>query len=289
MPSLDDYPLRADGEGPPPHDDRRRSMAWVALAALLIVAVIAAAGVLFRSPSTAVDEPAVTPAQAPAETDSARLPVLGSEPEAVDLPPLDLTDPVVRELLSRLSSRPEIVAWLATDNLVRHGIAAVDNVAGGGTPVSHFRSVAPREDFSVEPRGERFSISPRAYARYDGLARTFASLDAQGLSSAYATLRPRLIEAYQELGYPEGNIDLAVQRAIVHLLQTPEVRTDAAVAPSDVMYKYDDPRVEGLSAAQKQLLRMGPANVRLVKEKLREIASALGIPEESLPAAPQAR
>jgi len=37
-----------------------------------------------------------------------------------------------------------------------------------------------------------------------------------------------------------------------------------------------------LSEAQKQLLRMGPENMRVVKQKLRELAAALGIPEDRL-------
>jgi hypothetical protein len=42
-----------------------------------------------------------------------------------------------------------------------------------------------------------------------------------------------------------------------------------------------------LTAAQKQLLRMGPRNERLVKAKLREIALALGMTPAQLPASPQ--
>jgi hypothetical protein len=287
MPSIDEYPLRADGEGPPPDEERSSSMKWIVLAGLLVVAAIVAAVVLLRSPSP--EEAPVTATTAPTEqsAEAATLPPLGSAPAAeTELPPLDLTDPVVRELLRGLSSRPELVAWLATDNLLRHGVAAVDNVARGRTPTSHFRAVAPGNAFSATPSGNRtFTIAPEAYARYNGIAQTIDSLDAQGVSSAYATLRPRMIEAYRELGYPDGNIDGAVQRAIVHLLQTPDVAEDAPVEPSAVMYKYVEPRLEALSPAQKQLLRMGPANVRIVKQKLREIALALGIPSEQLPPA----
>ena len=50
------------------------------------------------------------------------------------------------------------------------------------------------------------------------------------------------------------------------------------------MYAYDDERLESLTRAQKQLLRMGPRNVRIIKEKLRAIALALGIPSRELPA-----
>ncbi|MHB8877533.1 MAG: DUF3014 domain-containing protein [Myxococcaceae bacterium] len=41
---------------------------------------------------------------------------------------------------------------------------------------------------------------------------------------------------------------------------------------------FKDPALEGASPAQKQLLRMGPDNGRIVKEKLRELARALKLP-----------
>lgn len=283
MPSIDDYHMRADGEGPPPPDETSRSGLWVVVAALLVIAAIVAAVVVFRpsvepeEETTASPEPTATPAQ------EERLPPLGAEGEALDLPPLDLTDPVVREMLRALSSRPEMVRWLATDNLLRSGVAAIDNVARGRTPAALFRAVAPGEKFSTEGTPGQLTTSSRAHARYNGITETVASLDADGISKAYATLRPRMIEAYRELGYPEGDVDAAVQRAIVHLLETPEIAPDAAVQPSALLYKYSDPRIEGLSAAQKQLLRMGPDNVRRIKGKLREIAVALGIPQDRLP------
>ena len=46
-----------------------------------------------------------------------------------------------------------------------------------------------------------------------------------------------------------------------------------------VNYAYSDPRLESLTPAQKQLLRMGPANVRKIQARLRGIANALAQPE----------
>ena len=49
------------------------------------------------------------------------------------------------------------------------------------------------------------------------------------------------------------------------------------------MWAYDDERLESLTPAQKQLLRMGPRNVRIIKGKLHDIALALGVPPNQLP------
>ena len=44
-----------------------------------------------------------------------------------------------------------------------------------------------------------------------------------------------------------------------------------------------DTELEGLSQAQKHLLRMGPENILRINSKLRELAQALDIPSRKLP------
>jgi hypothetical protein len=50
---------------------------------------------------------------------------------------------------------------------------------------------------------------------------------------------------------------------------------EAALAPHATVLRYADPALEALTPAQKQLLRTGPRNVRLVQAKLRELQAAL--------------
>ena len=69
----------------------------------------------------------------------------------------------------------------------------------------------------------------------------------------------------------------------MELLKTPVVEGDILVVPANVGYAYADPKLESLSHAQKQLLRMGPQNVRAVQEKLRAIAGHLGMDPAALP------
>jgi hypothetical protein len=78
---------------------------------------------------------------------------------------------------------------------------------------------------------------------------------------------------------------MALETAIVSLLQTPVAGGEVALVPRGALYRYADTRLEGLTAAQKQFLRMGPEHVRAVQMTLRQIAAALGIPPERLPAA----
>jgi hypothetical protein len=72
-------------------------------------------------------------------------------------------------------------------------------------------------------------------------------------------------------------------RTIRHLLAAPPLPENARIEPAKgTNYAYSDPALEGLSAAQKQLLRMGPERARRVQERLRAFGIALGIPADQL-------
>jgi hypothetical protein len=204
------------------------------------------------------------------------------EVEPIELPPLDDTDALVRRLVAGLSSHPSITAWLASDGLIRSFVVAVENISTGRTPARHLRALRPKGEFRVVDRGGELEVDPRSYERYTQIAGAVQSIDAQGAARLYTTLKPRLEEAYRELGHQES-FDRALQRAIVTLLQVPVLQANIGMVPKGALYQYLDPRVERLTAAQKQLARMGPQNVRIVQAKLREVAVALGMQPGQLP------
>ncbi|MGH8721381.1 MAG: DUF3014 domain-containing protein [Burkholderiales bacterium] len=281
MPETPDFDLRPTGDTPPERPPRpaRSPAAWI-LAVALILAAAAAAYVFLRGRQPAQDATAGQPA---AERGSAAAPAtpLGGEATPIDVPPLNESDPLVRELVSALSSHPRIAAWLATDNLIRKFVVVVENIAYGTNPAPQVAALRPTATFRVLDRDGELSIDPRSYERYAGIADAAASVDTQGAADLYATLKPRIEEAWAELGRA-GSFDQALERAIVVLLRTPVVEGDVPLTLGPVGYRFADPALERLSPAQKQLLRMGPRNQRVIQEKLRATALELGVPSENL-------
>jgi Protein of unknown function (DUF3014) len=281
MVDVQDYELLKTSEEPP-HEapPERPSRLWLVVAALIVAtaaAVYIAAGRMHRV------APATTEARR-AETLQAPVRPLGGNAAPIDLPPLDQTDRIVRDLVKQITSHPRIAAWLATDGLIRTFTVAVQNVAEGATPAGRFRALRPASGFETIARAGDLHIAPRSYQRYDDLADAAVSIDAAGAARLYATLKPRIEEAYRDLGFPDTPFDRTLERAIVLLLRTPAPDTAARLEPKGIGYGFADPALEGLTAAQKQLLRMGPRNVRMIQSSLRQIALALGIPAERLPA-----
>ena len=198
----------------------------------------------------------------------------------IDLPPLPQTDPVVRELVARLSSHPTVAAWLATDGLISNFSVVTLNIAEGRTPARFLRPIAPQGRFRTTSSGEELSVDPRSYERYNPIGDAVGALDAAGTASLYLTLKPRINDAYREMGHPDADFDRVLERAIGVLLQTPALDEKVALHPKGVTYVYSDPKLESLSPAQKQLLRLGPRNGQAVRAKLQEIASLLQLHPE---------
>lgn len=281
MEPLDDFRLDSGPEPPPllePEQDSWPTMVIIAI--LLVLVAVAIAVVVMRRPATDTSRSIST---APNQVQARPREPLGPAVEPAVVPSLDLSDPFVRQALQRLSSRPELAAWLATDGLIRSFVVSVENVATGQSPVRHLRVLAPAAPFAAERRGADFVIDPRSFARYDGLADTLASMDPGALARLYSTLKPRLVEAYKDLGHPEGDIDGAIERAFVLLLQVPVAEGMTPLRQGVLSYKFNQAELEDLEPAQKHLLRMGPRNVRLVQDQLRAIARELGIPFDRLP------
>jgi hypothetical protein len=185
--------------------------------------------------------------------------------------------------MKRLSSHPRVIAWLATKGLIRNFVAVVANLGEGKTPAAILPTLNPSASFSVIERGTGLYIDPKSYDRYNGFAEAAVSIDPTMVARLFATLKPRLDEAYLDLGYEEQRFEVTLERAIVLLLKTPVPDDPIAVEPKGIGYGFADPKLEQLTAAQKQLLRAGPTNARTIQRSLRAIALGLGIPSERLP------
>lgn len=255
---------------------RRKSRPlWIAAAAAALVLALGGGYLYLRAP---VDRPA--PAGAPVQQ-----PKADRAQEQTPLPPLDETDPLVRQLIGQLSSHPTVAAWLTTDGLIMNFAVVTQRIADGESPTKELGAMGAIPAFRPRTSRGALSVDPASYRRYDRYAEAVSALDARGTARLYLTLKPRIFDASRRLGQPTGNFDPVLERAIVELLNVPIVQGDVELAPSGIVYAFVDPKLEKLSAAQKHLLRMGPKNVQAVQSKLREIADYLDIPQSRLPRA----
>ena len=165
---------------------------WIAAAVLLVGIAIAAYVVFGRRHAPATTTPPPPAATAPSSTRP-----LGGQAAPIALPPLDQTDSLVRDLVRKISSHPEVAAWLATNGLIRNFAVVVTNIADGATPAVHLQVLRPSASFQVTERGGDLYIDPRSYDRYDGLAAAIASVDPADAARLYSTLKLTGIWAFR--------------------------------------------------------------------------------------------
>jgi hypothetical protein len=276
----EDLNLRTSTDGssesaPAPEGKHRPPLAPRIAAVLIVAAVVVTRYYVFRDRGP---DPAATEATLPAPAPPPPSTEVGAEGEAVILPPLGESDEAVRELVKALSSNPSVTAWLATRNLIRNFTVVVSNVANGEHAATHLAAIKPGATFAVRERGEDLAIDSRNYARYLPLATAASSIDPAGAARLYKTLKPRIDEAYRELGYPDTPFDQTLERAITLLVKTPIPRGPILVQPDGATaYRFADPQLERLNPSQKLLIRMGPDNQLAVQTALRNIGLALGM------------
>jgi hypothetical protein len=242
---------------------KRSPLPWVAAAAAVALAIALSAWfVLSRAPAPVVPV-AEAPAAAPVESVA---------------PTLEGSDARVREWAARISSSPEWLRWMSSADLVRRFVGSLFAVAEGNSPRTFVAFLAPSVPFKALYRSGRPFASPASYARYDAIANAVGLLDVQQAAAAWRALEPLLARAHQEIAPPGRTLAQTLDEATAHLLAPRLPDSAARLVERGAVYAYVDPELERLTAAQKHLLRMGPANARVVQTKLRELRAALGLP-----------
>jgi hypothetical protein len=99
--------------------------------------------------------------------------------------------------------------------------------------------------------------------------------DAKQVTAVYLHYYPLFQQAYEDLGYPDDYFNDRMVDVIDHLLATPTPTGPIKLTQPKVFYEYADPVLEALSAGQKLLLRMGPANATQIKAKLKELRAEI--------------
>jgi hypothetical protein len=231
------------------------------------------------SAATSADQgaPAATP-QAAASGPQNPIDAL-AEPDAV-LPALaDADVPVAAALAELLGAKP-VASFLSVDGFVRRVVATVDNLPRPQAP-SRLWPVQPAPGrFTVEGADGQQTFGAANAARHGAFTAFVEAVDAERAAALYARLYPLFQQAYEELGYPGRYFNDRLVAVIDHLLAAPEPAEPVAVRLTEVKgeyaatrpwvrYEFADPALESLSSGQKTMVRVGLANERRLKARLR--------------------
>jgi hypothetical protein len=257
-----------------------------AIAGLVFVAIVAAAA-FWRmhesEPKIPVTGPA-PPALAPAPSAPASAVVA-----AAPVPPPAPSEPIAAEgvpaAIEGLVGKPALAAF-RLDDFAHRLVATVDNLARERASPGLWPVAPTAGRFSVRTSGGATVIDPDNGQRYAPFVQLAERVDLQQVVAVYHRMLPLLQPAYEALGYPGKSFDERLVAVIDHLLAAPEpagplkVHLPPFTGPVQparpwLLYEFDDPTLEGLSAGQKLMVRIGPVDELRLKLRLRELRALL--------------
>ncbi|WP_406828836.1 DUF3014 domain-containing protein [Microbulbifer sp. ARAS458-1] len=217
------------------------------------------------------DEPVIPPTPEPAEP----------EDPPRQLPTLNDSDEEARKDIISLSADGALAKWIVPDEVVRKWVAAVNTATKGdlmhkNRPFNNVDGKLAVKELEIKDDGQKvYVLSQENYQRYDQPVRLFAMVDTDTAVNLYQFWYPRLKQAYGELGLKNKNFHAALLAAIDQALAAPEIEGPIKLVRPTVYYKFEDEQLEKMPGLHKLMIRIGPDNAARVKEKLRELKSAL--------------
>ena len=256
----------------------------VALIGVLVI--ILAGGVLLLSGIWPAEEASPEPAPV-VTTPEPKLPVPEPEPTvavapapeaavvervADPLPRLEESDDAIRDATGSIPLGSVGQQYLMPGNIIERSASLIYLMAQGDVPYKLLPVARPKAAFPISDDGTQVIVDPDGFARYDAMAQWLQSLDIDALLIALEGFLPLFREAWSYYGEAEDTFDPAVLMTLDMVINTPQIDlSQARLIRKEAVWVYEDPNIEGLAPIQKQVLRMGPDNAQITREKASEV------------------
>ena len=202
-------------------------------------------------------------------------PALESLTEPEPLPTMEDSDTVIIDEMAGIVGAETLDSYFILEQIISRVVATVDSLPSAKVAPLVLPVKKVPGKFTVLDVQDETVISPENEDRYAPYVALVSSVDAEQLVGVYVHYYPLFQQAYESLGYPDAYFNDRLVEVIDHLLEAPEPQGPIGLVKPEAVYLYKNPELEGLSAGQKTLIRMGNENAAIIKEKLREIRAAV--------------
>ena len=210
----------------------------------------------------AIEEPAPEPSEPPPPP---------PEPVEDPLPRLEESDDAVRDAVGDIPLGTAGQQYLIPGNIIERSASLIYLMAQGDVPYKLLPVSRPKAAFPIRDDGTQVVSDPAGFERYDALTQWLQSLDLESLLSSLEWFIPLFKEAWSYYGEDPAAFDMAVVITLDLVIATPEIDlSEARLTRKEAVWIFEDPAIEGLAPIQKQVLRMGPENAKILKAKAAE-------------------
>lgn len=201
--------------------------------------------------------------------------VQATGPMPPPLPPLEQSDPFVREQLEPFSLPSE---WVAQQDLLRRLAVLVDNATRGDLPHRQLRFSRLEEPFEVVERDGALYAALDNGDRFDPHLDLLEGIDPAVAARLLLRVEPLLEKAFEELGRPVDPIE-SIREVIGRIIEMRDPPQDPELVQRKVLYEYADPDLESLPPLEKQMMRLGARNLGRLQAYLVRLRTALDLEE----------
>lgn len=255
-----------------------KQMKWLFATIALAVAALLVYRWKYPDVVPVVTLPVLAANSQPAAAPAIAHPIVPAVADSTPLPELDDSDASIKASLEQIFDASAVAKYLIPTQIIRHIVATVDNLPRNRLAVPLRPIKATSERLLVAGTEGDWVIASENYGRYTPFVQLVDMTNVEQLAGWYRRYYLLFQQAYQNLGYPDGYFNDRLVQAIDDLLATPELMEPLHLIRPKVFYEFTDPALESRSAGQKTLLRMGAANSRTIKAKLRELRIAITRP-----------
>lgn len=172
-------------------------------------------------------------------------------------------------------SLAEVRRYFNLQETARRLVITVDQLSRQHVP-SQMRVMRGIPDpLKVQREGERILLDPANSRRYDAFVGFAESLNPKTLVTVYRKFYPLLQHTFEEIGYPGERFHDRVMAAIDDMLAARQPKGPVELVQPKVLYRFEDPELEALSAGRKIMIRVGPAHADRLKKVLRRLRAEL--------------
>lgn len=288
--------MQANDEDRLTPQNKSKSTSGIAIVAIILAVIIAGGAYYYLSgdaepveevevtevtlpePAPAQPIPVVDPVPEPPQVTASKPPEPVQEPappQPKPLPSLNDSDQYLTNQIESLTEGMNINQLLQDQDIARKFVVFVDNLSQEQLAKNASPLKGPSQGFTVTDVANKAYINPDSYHRYDVYADLVANINTEQLLHSFKQAYPIFEQAYDELGYQNSSFTDKLNLAMESLLEAPIINGPIQVNTVSVNYKFVDPNLESLPAAQKLMIRMGPENTKKIQNALHNFQNQL--------------
>ena len=226
------------------------------------------------APTPAVETPVASVAPAPVE---AAAPASCEVAAPVPLPPLAESDAIAALELGACVSAlaPE---WLLEEDLLRRAAVALAEAAEGRVARTQLAFLGVSGPFRTVERDGVTHLDSASYRRFVRFVDIVTCVPPARVADLVRRFEPLLAEALAELDEADADVRRRVETVLEKVAAVPMPVGFVPLARSKVLYEYAAPVLEGRDQVDKQLMRMGPANLARLQDHAAAVLAELRRP-----------